>query len=112
MKSVYRYHEYLFEIMLFLTYIIYFGTLIGISMVAPEYVSSLDYYIKLYISLFLIIRFNPFMNTEFTKFDKKIAYNAGFFLLTTTAFTSIIKNYFNRAQTRIKNFVDIDEVTK
>jgi hypothetical protein len=112
MKTIYRYHEYLFDIMLVLTYLIYFGALIGVTILAPDYVSSLDYYIKLYISLFLIIRFNPFVTYEFTKFDKKIAYNAGVFLLATTAFTSIIKNYFSKAQLRFKNFVDINQFTK
>jgi hypothetical protein len=112
MKTIYRYHEYLFYILLILTYVVYFGALIGITVVAPQYVSTLDYYIKLYISLFLIIRFNPFVSTEFTKFDKKIAYHAGTFLLATTAFTSIIQIYFGKVKKTITNLVDINQFTK
>jgi hypothetical protein len=113
MKSVYRYHEHLFNIMLFLMYAIYIGTAIGLSIAnAPNYLTTLDYYIKLYISLFLIIRFNPFTKTEFTKFDKKVVYNAGVFLLATTTFTSIFKNYFNKVKKSVNNFVNIDDLLK
>ena len=95
--------------MLFLMYALYFGAAIGLSIAdAPNYLTTLDYYIKIYISLFLIIRFNPFTKTEFTKFDKTIAYNAGFFLITTTALTSILQNYFDKAQHKVKRFVDIN----
>jgi len=37
----------------------------------------------LYISIFLIWRFNPFRHVKFTKLDATIAFNAGVFLLST-----------------------------
>ena len=49
----------------------------------------------MYISLFLIYRFNPFTLSKFTPLDAKIAYNAGIFLLFTTALNSVLVNYIN-----------------
>jgi len=49
----------------------------------------------LYISLFLIYRFNPFRRVKFTGLDAKIAFSAGVFLLGTTAIDGIIKNYLS-----------------
>ena len=111
MKTIYRYHEYIFYFMLFFMYALYFAAAIGLSIAnAPNYLSTLDYYIKVYISLFLIIRFNPFTKTKFTEFDKKVAYNAGFFLLTTTAFTSIIETYFKKARKQVNRFVNVNHI--
>ena len=72
--------------MLFISYI-------GISASAPKYLDSLDYYIRIYICLFLIWRFNPLRSHyEFTDLDRKIAFSAGVFVLTTTALNEYIVN--------------------
>ena len=57
---------------------------------APKILSFLDYYLQIYICLFLIWRFNPFRKlVTFTELDQKIAFNAGFIIFITT----ILKNY-------------------
>ena len=64
------------------------------------YLDTMDYYIRIYICLFLMWRFNPLREKpEFTELDRKIAFSAGAFILTTTAlnqylvkFKEIIKN--------------------
>ena len=57
--------------------------------------------LKIYVALFLIIKFNPFTNkTPFTQFDRRIAFQAGVFLLSTTILNTIIMNYTDN----IKNF--------
>ena len=50
-----------------------------------EFMELLDTSMKYYISLFLIIRFNPFSKSNFTNFDRKVVFSAGIFLITTTA---------------------------
>ena len=54
--------------------------------------SILDYYLKIYICIFLIWRFNPFRSKiVFTDLDAKISFNAGLFILTSTALNEYIK---------------------
>ena len=78
-----------------------FISALGISEMQPNYyLDTMDYYIRIYICLFLMWRFNPLREKpEFTELDRKIAFSAGAFILTTTAlnqyleqFKDIIKN--------------------
>jgi hypothetical protein len=85
----------MFDIITILSFILYFVIAIGISANAPEYLGTLQSYTKLYVSLFLIWRFNPFRRVRFTELDGRIAFSAGIFLLTTTAFDSIVTYYLN-----------------
>ena len=89
-----------FDLILYISYLLLFISYIGIYAAAPNYLDSLDYYIRVYTSLFLIWRFNPLRSKyEFTDLDRKIAFSAGFFVLTTTAlniyvvkFKELVKN--------------------
>jgi hypothetical protein len=67
--------------------------LLGLSENAPQYLDDLEYYVKIYVSLFLLIRFNPFQRIHFTELDSKIAFSAGFFLLATTAIEGFVLKY-------------------
>lgn len=74
-----------FNYAMIITYILYFLIAIGLNTTAPQYLSSLQFFIKLYISGFLIYRFNYFRKIpQFTDFDRKVSLSAGMFLLTTT----------------------------
>lgn len=81
----------IFNYILILSYILYFLIFFGLSKVAPEYLIKLQYWTKIYISLFLIFRFNFFRKVEFIDLDRKVAFSAGIFLLTTTIFDQFIK---------------------
>jgi hypothetical protein len=71
---------------------------LGLSTNAPQYLDDLQYYVKMYVSLFLIIRFNPFRKVQFTELDGRIAFSAGVFLLATTAIDTVVKTYLGRAK--------------
>jgi hypothetical protein len=91
----------LFDIVLYITYFLYILIIFGISNNAPSYLDIIQYFMQLYISIILLIRFNPFKVIEFTDFDKKIVFNAGFFLLTTLLINNRLFNYI----TEIKNLL-------
>ena len=74
-----------------ISYILYFLIAFGLSTFAPQYLVTLQYWTKIYISLFLIYRFNFFRKVEFIDLDRKIAFIAGIFLLTTTIVDQLIK---------------------
>jgi len=86
--------EHIFDFTFVIIYILYFLIALGLSTTAPKYLSFLDYYVKIYVSLFLIWRFNPFRDVKFTSLDKKIVYNAGLFILfATTSINQILISY-------------------
>lgn len=89
-----RVQEHIFDFTFLIIYFLYFLIALGLSATAPKYLSFLDYYVKIYVSLFLILRFNPFRHVKFTSLDKKIAYNAGLFVLfATTSVNQILISY-------------------
>jgi hypothetical protein len=101
MNKLHIYQEQLFNLIIYVSYFLIVLSFFGLSKEAPVYLSSLDYYIRIYICLFLIWRFNPLRHTyEFTDLDRKIAFSAGLFILTTTA----LNNYFVEVK---KHFSDI-----
>ena len=88
-------HERLYDYAIYISYILYALALFGLSNYAPEYLDSLRDFIKLYISLVLIIKFNPFTHKSgyISTFDKKLVFSAGVFLLLTTSITTIVEKY-------------------
>jgi hypothetical protein len=95
MANLYEFQNKAFDYITIFTYLLYIVIALGFSASAPRYLNDLLFYTKLYISLFLIYRFNPFTITKFTPLDAKIAYNAGIFLLFTTLLNSVLVNYIN-----------------
>ena len=90
-------HEQFFNLIIYFSYFLYFVAYFGLISKAPQYIQLLQTFVKLYISLYLVIKFNYFSNSSFTKFDRKIVFNAGLFLLTTIIFGDIyyLRNMFS-----------------
>jgi hypothetical protein len=83
-------------------YILYAFSIIGLSRKAPEYIQTLDSYVKIYICLFLIYRFNPFRSKiNFTELDRRIVFSAGLFILATTAINKIVISYLDIIKKKI-----------
>lgn len=87
-----KWYEKTYFITLYISYFLYGIALFGIWDKAPEYYESLNYYLKIYVSLILIYFFNPFSKEKMNKFHREVAFSAGVFLITTTSITSFIKN--------------------
>ena len=106
MTNVYKFQEKVFDYVSVITYILYIVIAFGLSASAPKYLDDLLFYTKMYISLFLIYRFNPFTLSKFTPLDAKMAYNAGIFLLFTTALNSVLVYYINFFKMTGQSIVD------
>ena len=101
-RKVINYQERTFDFTISIAFVLLIVTLFGFSQKAPEYLSIIDYYLKIYICLFLIWRFNPLRKRyEFTELDRKIAFSAGLFILTTTA----LNQYLDQLKEIVKNFM-------
>lgn len=84
--TLHTYQEVIFDLTIYASYALLLMSFMGVSAYVPAYLSDLDYYVRVYICLFLLWRFHPFRTRyEFTHLDRKIAFSAGAFILTTTA---------------------------
>ena len=103
-KILITYQQRFFTLFIVINYLLYFVLLFGFSSRAPEYLNSLHIFISIYISVFLIIRFNPFRKVELyisrekLELDKRIAFSAGIFLLSTVALNNVVSNYLKQIQ--------------
>uniref|UniRef100_A0A6C0BBA7 Uncharacterized protein n=1 Tax=viral metagenome TaxID=1070528 RepID=A0A6C0BBA7_9ZZZZ len=102
-KALYHIQNNAFTLFIILSYISYIGLAIGIQIVSPDSLNKLDYYAKIYVSLFLLYRFNVFNKIKFNDLDRKIAFSAGIFLITTTIINDIIQKYAKV----LLNFIDL-----
>ena len=101
-QQLHKWQERLFNIFIYVSYMLMILSAFGLSETAPKFLQSLDYYVRIYICLFLIWRFNPLrMKYEFTDLDRKIAFTAGVFILTTTA----LNQYVEQLKTVAKNIL-------
>jgi len=110
MNKIHIYQERLFDITIYISYGLIILSSLGFSQLAPKYLQILDYYVRVYICLFLMWRFNPFRSYyEFTELDRKIAFSAGAFILTTTVLNQYLLLLKNKAQNLIKT--EEDDIT-
>jgi len=100
---IHSFQEKAFNFVLYLSYFLYFLFAIGFANNAPEYLAPLEYYTKVYIGLFLLLRFNPFRTVKFTKLDKKIAFSAGVFIISVTILNKTLLNYITEVRSVLQN---------
>ena len=93
--KTYNIHNTLFNIFIIISYFLLALNLSGYKN-ANVYLQNIDYYVKIYISLFLLYRFNPFRSIVFNELDRKIVFTSGLMLLTTTTINQIIINYMSK----------------
>jgi hypothetical protein len=91
--NIHRLHNKAYDIIIYITWFLYVVIALGLSANAPQYLEDMQYYVKMYVSLFLIYRFNPFRRVTFTGLDAKIAFSSGVFLLATTAINTGLQKY-------------------
>ena len=95
MKQTFFYlHNLLITMFIYITYSILLIYTLGFFDKGKEYLTILDSYMKIYVSIFLIIRFNPFSNNKFNDLDRKFAFTSGMLILSTTAIAQLGEKYF------------------
>jgi hypothetical protein len=101
----YSFNVLFFDFVIIISYILVFISALGISNSAPGYLKDLNYIISVYICLFLIWRFNPISKLDkFTDLDRKIAFTAGMFILTTTILTNFMSHIKQQVNSTVRKF--------
>lgn len=95
--------EKFFRVVIYTTYFLIFVIFFGFKTYAPKILDFINYYLKIYICLFLIWRFNPFREVkEITRLDRHIIFNSGVIVLTTTA----LNGYLNYIKQKVTQKID------
>ena len=97
-KTILFYLDYIFENLLYLFYILYFFIFLyyltlytdktffifnkNTYNTITQILEIVHFLFKLTISLYLVLKFSPYINIKYTKRDRKIFFNSGFLLLT------------------------------
>lgn len=76
-------HEKIYIFTLYFVYLLYILSFFTNNKY-QNYISNIRLYLKYYIIIFLIIKFNPLHKSKCTSFDKFIIFQAAIFLLLTT----------------------------
>lgn len=85
--------EIYYYYLLYATYLMYALLFFGL-LHNESYISFVLNITQMFVALFLLIRFNPFINTTFTKTDKKIAFHAGLLLFSINSLYVIFYKLF------------------
>jgi len=105
-SKIHKWQEQLFDIFIYVSYFLLITSSLGLSETAPKYIQYLYYYVKIYICLFLMWRFNPLRtHYEFTELDRKIAFSAGAFILTTTALNQYLVMFKQQISSIFNNYL-------
>lgn len=86
----YETNNFIFNVGIIIVWILIFTIIVNFyEEKTKEVLSFITYYIRIYVCIFLIVRFNPFYSIitkkriSFTDLDRKIAYSSGIIILTT-----------------------------
>ncbi len=93
--SAEKWHQNIYRVLLYISYLLYFLSIIGISLLNPKKLEIVNSILTLYVCLILLFRFNPLIDYSYNKtdnkFDREIAFTAGFLLLISIAVRSTSK---------------------
>lgn len=87
------FHEKFYKYGLWSSYIIFILSAVGLWSYGTNILTKLKLGLSIYISLFLIYNFNPYINkrTTISEFGRGIAFSAGILLLLTTGFSKYVE---------------------
>uniref|UniRef100_A0A6C0HSE2 Uncharacterized protein n=1 Tax=viral metagenome TaxID=1070528 RepID=A0A6C0HSE2_9ZZZZ len=84
---------FILDVITVVTYILFSIYAVGYSTNAKKYLDIINSFVKIYISFFLMWRFNPFRTITVSPLDKKIIFSGGIFLFSTTIVHTILLKY-------------------
>jgi len=97
--------HFIMDWMIYITFIIFILLFLGIIQKEPTYVSQVIFVFKVFISLYLMYRFNDFRkNVKFTELDRKVCFLAGTYLLL-FSFADLINDYSKKIKEFLKQYL-------
>lgn len=100
-------HEKLYTYGLYSSYLLYGLVSLGLWSSGSYVITTLDFALTMYISIFLIYSFNPYNRNQVSEFGRGIAFSAGILLLLTKVLTRLTK-YINIDKNKEEVHADLD----
>jgi hypothetical protein len=98
-------HIVIIDWMGYIIFFIFILLFLGILQKEPTYFTEFIFIFKVFIALYLIIRFNDFRtNIKFTSLDRKICFSAGIYLLL-FAIADLIQEYTIKIKAFVKPYL-------
>lgn len=91
-----------YSFFLYSSYILYIIIYLGAWNKAPQYLDDINYYLKIFIGVVLVVTFNPFIYLRPSSIHRNISFSAGLLLLMSTTF-SAFTNRLNKTVTLVKD---------
>ena len=92
-----RVYQTVFLYTLYLSFVLTVFAILGISRVAPVYLTYVRTFLQVFIGLILVYFYNPLTNDmkerKFTDFDRRLIFSSGMFLLFTSVLVWFIIDY-------------------
>lgn len=105
MLNLIKIQHFIVDAFIYITFIVFFLVLIGIIQKQPSYIDEIIFIFKVFISFYLIYRFNDFRkNIKFTELDRKVCFTAGTYLLL-FSFADIIHDYSIKIKAFLKPYI-------
>ena len=91
-------HRTVFVYGLYASYAVLALAAMGAAFVKPDYISTIESALQIYVALFLILRFNPLTRdkVKFDAFDARVSFSAGVFLFISTALFGVLSRVLKR----------------
>jgi len=99
--------ESTFDVTVIVIHVAYLALVFGLVEKQPEILENVDFWLKVFMAVFLILRFNPFTTIKFTEFDRKVVFATGVFLFTVTIVNNYLKSYVDNLKTKIQTTIGI-----
>lgn len=95
----------LFAFVLWLSFILYLLVIFHIGNVSDEYLKTLRLATRIYISLFLLYRFNNFSKkkNQFTEYDRQVVFQSALFLLLTISIAEVYSRFLKPVEDFVEN---------
>ena len=104
-------HKKAYTVALYVSYALFAIAFTGVVALDPKYLGALDTLLKYYVSVFLMVRFNPWakrpVDKEARDFDRRIAFAGGVILLFTTAAVGVVRHYAASLASRASEAISI-----
>lgn len=97
--------ETTFDLTLLSMNVAYVAVVVGIINQKPDYLVVIDFWLKVFMGVFLVVRFNPFTSVKFTEFDRKVVFATGVFLLVITVVNNYLASYVEKLKTDVRTLL-------
>ena len=92
-----NWHENAYTYLIYISFVLYFIAITGIIIVNPTYLTYIKTITNLYVSIILIIKFNPLRKIKkLTQFDKNLIFSSAMLILLSSSLGLAVENFLKK----------------